>query len=152
MALSPFNSPAADQYIGVGAGCQQGWQSTRHGGTQEMHANSGQETEFFFSREGLWSVQLVAPYRARLRETPFMDAIIKNFPHLQQKRRQAGSPVQTRSRRRHTLLRWTGDNPDREGLLDTPRRVAKAYREMFGGYDKDPGRGTGPHLRGGLGL
>lgn len=36
------------------------------------------------------------------------------------------------------LLRWTGDNPDREGLLDTPKRVAKAYREMFGGYDMSP--------------
>jgi|SRR6185312_5895793 GTP cyclohydrolase I len=36
------------------------------------------------------------------------------------------------------LLRWTGDNPDREGLIDTPKRVAKAYREMFGGYDMDP--------------
>ncbi len=33
------------------------------------------------------------------------------------------------------LLRWTGDNPDREGLLDTPTRVMKAYREMFSGYD-----------------
>lgn len=37
-----------------------------------------------------------------------------------------------------TLLRWTGDNPDREGLVDTPSRVAKAYREMFGGYDQCP--------------
>src|SRR5690349_2403898 len=37
-----------------------------------------------------------------------------------------------------TLIRWTGDNPDREGLLDTPTRVMKAYREMFGGYDKCP--------------
>jgi GTP cyclohydrolase I len=34
-----------------------------------------------------------------------------------------------------TLIRWTGDNPDREGLLDTPTRVMKAYREMFSGYD-----------------
>ena len=36
-----------------------------------------------------------------------------------------------------TLLRWTGDDPEREGLLDTPSRVVKAYDEMFGGYDKD---------------
>ena len=41
------------------------------------------------------------------------------------------------------LLRWTGDNPDREGLIDTPRRVAKAYREMFGGYDMDPAEELG---------
>ncbi|MFN0191226.1 MAG: GTP cyclohydrolase I FolE [Aestuariivirga sp.] len=37
-----------------------------------------------------------------------------------------------------TLLAWAGDNPDREGLLDTPRRVVKAYREYYSGYDDDP--------------
>ena len=36
------------------------------------------------------------------------------------------------------LLRWTGDDPAREGLVDTPKRVAKAYREMFNGYDMCP--------------
>jgi len=38
-----------------------------------------------------------------------------------------------------TLLRWAGDDPAREGLLDTPKRVVKAYREWFGGYSIDPG-------------
>lgn len=37
-----------------------------------------------------------------------------------------------------TLIEWAGDDPDREGLLDTPRRVAKAYRELFAGYEADP--------------
>ena len=37
-----------------------------------------------------------------------------------------------------TLLRWAGDDPTREGLHDTPRRVAKAYREWFAGYEQDP--------------
>ena len=37
-----------------------------------------------------------------------------------------------------TLLRWAGDDPDREGLLDTPGRVIRAYREWFQGYDQDP--------------
>ncbi len=37
-----------------------------------------------------------------------------------------------------TLIRWAGDDPSREGLLDTPRRVAKAYRELFAGYDATP--------------
>lgn len=37
-----------------------------------------------------------------------------------------------------TLIRWAGDNPDREGLLDTPERVVKAYQELFGGYDLCP--------------
>jgi GTP cyclohydrolase I len=37
-----------------------------------------------------------------------------------------------------TLIRWTGDDPEREGLLDTPRRVAKAWREYARGYREDP--------------
>ena len=37
-----------------------------------------------------------------------------------------------------TLLRWAGDNPNREGLLDTPKRVVKAYEEFFCGYNEDP--------------
>lgn len=37
-----------------------------------------------------------------------------------------------------TLLAWAGDNPAREGLLDTPRRVVDAYEEWFQGYDADP--------------
>ena len=37
-----------------------------------------------------------------------------------------------------TLLRWSGDDPAREGLLDTPRRVAKAYQDWFSGYALDP--------------
>ncbi|MBI4968334.1 MAG: GTP cyclohydrolase I FolE [Rhodospirillales bacterium] len=37
-----------------------------------------------------------------------------------------------------TLIRWAGDDPDREGLKGTPERVAKAYEEFFAGYDADP--------------
>ena len=37
-----------------------------------------------------------------------------------------------------TLLRWAGDDPDREGLLGTPNRVARSYREFFAGYTEDP--------------
>jgi len=37
-----------------------------------------------------------------------------------------------------TLLRWAGDDPTREGLMDTPGRVARAYEEFFAGYDVDP--------------
>jgi GTP cyclohydrolase I len=42
-----------------------------------------------------------------------------------------------------TLLRWTGDDPTREGLIDTPKRVAKAFREIFDGYDKCPAEELG---------
>ena len=37
-----------------------------------------------------------------------------------------------------TLLRWSGEDPAREGLLDTPKRVAKAYQDWFSGYKLDP--------------
>jgi GTP cyclohydrolase I len=37
-----------------------------------------------------------------------------------------------------TLILWAGDDPDREGLLGTPSRVTRAYREFFSGYEEDP--------------
>jgi len=37
-----------------------------------------------------------------------------------------------------TLIRWVGDDPDREGLKATPGRVARAYKEWFSGYNEDP--------------
>ncbi|WP_421790457.1 GTP cyclohydrolase I FolE [Hyphobacterium sp.] len=39
-----------------------------------------------------------------------------------------------------TLLAWAGDNPNREGLIDTPKRVVKAYEEWFSGYKADPAK------------
>ena len=55
----------------------------------------------------------------------------------------ASAPAERPSREQaeeavRTLIRWAGDNPEREGLLGTPARVAKAYQEYFSGYDKDP--------------
>ncbi|WP_083850497.1 GTP cyclohydrolase I FolE [Rhodovulum sp. PH10] len=37
-----------------------------------------------------------------------------------------------------TIIRWAGDDPDREGLRETPARAARAYEEFFRGYDEDP--------------
>jgi GTP cyclohydrolase I len=37
-----------------------------------------------------------------------------------------------------TLIQWAGDDPEREGLLETPARVARSYRELFAGYEVDP--------------
>jgi GTP cyclohydrolase I len=71
-----------------------------------------------------------------------MDALL-NAPPLRSNRddqRPTQADVEAAVR---TLLRWTGDNPDREGLLDTPMRVAKAYKEMFDGYNKDPAEELG---------
>jgi len=40
----------------------------------------------------------------------------------------------------HTLIRWAGEDPSREGLADTPKRVALAYEDWFSGYNEDPVR------------
>lgn len=56
----------------------------------------------------------------------------------------AGDPAPARPSREEaeeavrTLLRWAGDDPRREGLLETPKRVAKAYEDWFRGYHEDP--------------
>jgi GTP cyclohydrolase I len=62
-----------------------------------------------------------------------MDAIVTNFPRIDDK---SDRPSQKEAEDAvRVLLRWAGDDPEREGLLDTPKRVAKAYRELFSGYD-----------------
>ena len=71
-----------------------------------------------------------------------MDAVVKPFiksgtdftpkaPVIRPSREEAEEAVRT-------LLRWAGEDPAREGLLDTPKRVTKAYGEFFGGYDESP--------------
>ena len=69
-----------------------------------------------------------------------MDAVIKKFSSpAPQLAKPADRPSQAEVEAAvRVLLRWTGDDPDREGLVDTPKRVAKAYREMFSGYAMDP--------------
>lgn len=57
-----------------------------------------------------------------------MDAIIKKHRPTQE---EAEAAIRT-------MIAWAGDDPDREGLLDTPRRVAKAFKEYFSGYHDDP--------------
>ncbi len=64
-----------------------------------------------------------------------MDAIVTDatlFPALEHPTQQEAEAAV------RTLIRWAGDDPSREGLLDTPKRVAKAYRELFSGYDMAP--------------
>ena len=46
-----------------------------------------------------------------------------------------------------TLIRWSGDDPDREGLTGTPARVVRAYEEWFAGYFEDPTRVLEANLR-----
>ncbi|MCD7110318.1 GTP cyclohydrolase I FolE [Rhizobium sp. DKSPLA3] len=62
-----------------------------------------------------------------------MDAIVKNFPSQTDV---DGRPSQKEAEDAvRVLLRWAGDDPQREGLIDTPTRVVKAYKELFSGYD-----------------
>ena len=70
-----------------------------------------------------------------------MDAILEGLSRddgrevLPKSERPSQSEVEDAVR---TMLRWIGEDVNREGLLDTPARVAKAYQEMFAGYDQDP--------------
>ena len=65
-----------------------------------------------------------------------MDDIVKIKPFRTE-------PVQKPTREQaeaavRTLIAWAGDDPDREGLADTPRRVVKAYQDFFAGYGENP--------------
>ena len=56
-------------------------------------------------------------------------------------RRPAAEPRPSRAEAEEavrTLIRWAGDDPEREGLLGTPDRIVRAYQEFFSGYDEDP--------------
>lgn len=61
-----------------------------------------------------------------------MDAIANNAGHMAAIDRPSQEEAEAAVR---TLIRWAGDDPFREGLLDTPTRVVKAYRELFSGYE-----------------
>jgi len=65
-----------------------------------------------------------------------MDAAVKVVPLAGQERTSLGQrPTREEAEAAvRVLIRWTGDDPGREGLLDTPRRVATAYEELFRGY------------------
>ena len=59
--------------------------------------------------------------------------------HPKVSEKKANKPSRTDAERAiQTLLRWAGDDPNREGLLDTPKRVVRAYEEFFAGYNQDP--------------
>jgi GTP cyclohydrolase I len=74
-----------------------------------------------------------------------MDAVIKSFPQRSgDKAADIKRPTQAEVEAAvRTLILWTGDDPDREGLKDTPRRVARSYRELFSGYGQDPAEELG---------
>ncbi|MGV6871115.1 GTP cyclohydrolase I FolE [Pseudochelatococcus sp. B33] len=73
-----------------------------------------------------------------------MDAVVKPLSARQAEYANADKPGQDRPTRAeaeaavHTLLRWIGEDPSREGLVDTPKRVVRAYEELFSGYNENP--------------
>ncbi len=73
-----------------------------------------------------------------------MDDVVKSLLERQQQLKPAANSPPRPSREEaeaavRTLILWAGDDPAREGLRDTPRRVVKAYEEFFSGYRADPG-------------
>lgn len=72
-----------------------------------------------------------------------MDAVVKSFPNSGQETDEDRPSQAEAEAAVRTLIRWIGEDPEREGLIDTPRRVAKAYRDLFGGYDETPEEGLG---------
>jgi GTP cyclohydrolase I len=61
-----------------------------------------------------------------------MDAIVESG-------RITGRPTQEEAEEAvRTLILWAGDDPDREGLIETPNRVVRSYNEFYAGYDQDP--------------
>jgi len=73
-----------------------------------------------------------------------MDAVVKNFPRVDAKPEPAKvEPVERPSREEaeaaaRILIAWIGDNPNREGLRETPKRLVKAFEQVFGGYRDSP--------------
>ena len=71
-------------------------------------------------------VKTLTPHRSNSTQSVSPDA-----PSMRPSREEAEEAVRT-------LLRWAGENAGREGLLDTPKRVVKAYEQFFAGYHQDP--------------
>ncbi len=70
-----------------------------------------------------------------------METLLRSDDHSSSETTRIASDKPTRAEAEaavRTLLRWTGDDPAREGLVDTPARVVRAYEEFFQGYDSDP--------------
>lgn len=70
-----------------------------------------------------------------------MDAIVKKLPGVEIDAQAQDHEMPTQEQAEEavrTLLKWMGEDISREGLLDTPKRVVKAYGELFGGYTQDP--------------
>ena len=64
--------------------------------------------------------------------------LVKDTDQLQNKKHEVSDQKAEEAIR--TIIQWIGENPEREGLLSTPKRVIKAFKEYFKGYSEDPGK------------
>ena len=70
-----------------------------------------------------------------------MDAVVKplKIQPVSPERKLVARPTREEAEAAvRVLMRWTGEDPDREGLVDTPKRVVRSYETLFGGYNEDP--------------
>ena len=73
--------------------------------------------------------------KSDVKVSPEMDAVVKKLARESALKRPSQEEAEEAVR---TLIAWAGDDPTRQGLIDTPRRVVKAYKEFFRGYSEDP--------------
>ena len=67
-----------------------------------------------------------------------MNIVEKNLSGTAEKEFRNGVSNNDAKRALELLLRWIGENPEREGLRETPKRILKAYKEWFAGYTQNP--------------
>jgi len=77
------------------------------------------------------------------RDRNMNDCVTPQFVHLREDEQKLSSTATKPSREEaeaavRTLIEWAGDDPGREGLLDTPQRVVRSYEEFFAGYASEP--------------
>ena len=72
------------------------------------------------------------------RSESMMDAIVRKIAEGFRDSRVSRPSREEAQEAVSTLIRWAGDDPTREGLIETPARVVKSYEELFGGYRQDP--------------
>src|SRR6516225_2079184 len=97
--------------------------------------------DFFVRRPGSFPISLSTC--AASHEKLFCPPLVSHSAALSERRPEPPAAVQRPTREQameaiRTLIRWAGDDPSREGLLGTPERVVRSYREFFSGYDEDP--------------
>jgi GTP cyclohydrolase I len=73
--------------------------------------------------------------KSDVKVSPDMDAVVKKLARESALKRPSQEEAEEAVR---TLIAWAGDDPTRQGLVDTPKRVVKAYKEFFKGYSEDP--------------